>query len=915
MEKASVKHLEFQLQREKALTKDLDAKCKALSAQVAQLEQDKAELRREKLVLGEEAKKTSKLDDRIHNLQREVENRDAIITAERAAAQEARAEAEEIRRNANASIALWTKAEEQWTLEQTALNEAASLYRSKIEELEKESRLLSDARAELTRQLQRERERAMRLAETRERMDVEVKTLHSQVEKLQNKVCDLEQTVYKLDLAGEKQCEAINLKDTEIKTLEATVARHVEAEERLEQTINSLNDRINAAKMVNLEGKCENEKLQCDVLDAKKEIDRLNLQIDSLKRDSNFLSQSQVSVQKALDELKEKHRQLQEELRDKNVEIRRHELSISQLNMELKKSENQGGEWSFQFSSLESELQRTKEALKAASAGAEELGREKAELMERLKELRQLVESKEEEMVLLQSESDERADTFAREIKDLEKEIEARQAVIKELSDQLNSASEKNTVYHSKILEEAEASEKMRQQLTQMELRVQWNEQEVFLQMCVSEKEKIFSAFLSDWYEAPKGLVATLLRRCDCLQEEWCALRKEAEELSCEKGTKDTQLRKLLRRSAELEDQVATLQRKADLEAERMSVLKDEGLAAKNEVNELRAVLESLRGESASASSMVAALREQLVSAKIEFEREEAAAADLRARMCALSEGASTLEEAVFSYAMAQMDGVQELLAQKVDVIRLQVASLLSESVAEKSLLQSSKEQVEATCRELSVLVREAKISMNKSDLAAVERQKALTSRVALLESQLAGTRREKEQAVTQLAALLRRFEEDKTSFDLFRREAADDVQNERARSEAAVKESVKLRKAIDAEVKRKCEYKEALENLKKLRCESEELRRVEKERAADAIRKANAEANYWVRCFDHLKEMIEKSRRTGGRLPSIDADTIQRLEVAKTAILPIQTCEVNSALSGLPKLKRVREESSGDQR
>ncbi|CBZ31464.1 hypothetical protein, conserved [Leishmania donovani] len=912
MEKASLKHLEFQLQREKALTKDLDARCKLLSAQVAQLEQDKAELRREKLFLGEEAKKTSKLDDRVHILQKEVENRDAVIAAERALTQAARAEAEEIRRNANASIALWTAAEEQWTVEQTALNEAAAQCRSQIDDLKKEVQVQGDARAELAKQLHTEKERSNRLTQAREAMEVEVKSLHSQVEKLQNKVCDLEQTVFKLDLAGDKQREVINLKDTEIKTLEATIARHIEAEERLEQTISSLNDRINAAKMMNLEGKCENEKLQCDLVDAKKEVERLHLQAESLKRDSNFLSQSHSSVQKALEDLKEKHRQLQEDMRDKNVEIRRHELTISQLNMELKKSENQGGEWSFQYSTLETELQQTKEALRKSSASVETLLRENSELVERLKEQKQLTETKEEEMVVLQSQCDERAEAFSRDIRDLEKEITARQAVINELSDQLNSASEKNAVYHSKILEESEANGKMRQHRAEMLQRLESNEHHIFFLDCVVEKEKIFSSFLAYWMEAPMLLCANLVGHCQMLQGKTCVLLEHEEELSRESCLKTSQLKELQCQNEDQREQIAFLQRERNAQAERLSVLSRESLASEKEANELRGALEASRNENLSLTSAVAALHEQVVAKDAELVRKKAALTDSQSRVYAFSDAVSTLEGAILRYAMAQMEEVQDLWKNRLEAVGLHFTSLVSHLVAEKALLQCSKEQAEASCRELSAFAKEAKISMNKSDLAAAERQEALTSRAALLEGQIAVARREKDQAAMQLASLLRRFEADRNSFESFKREAKCTMEEERERREAVEKECVKLRGCIDAEVKRKCEYKQALENLKKLRSESEELRRAEKARAAEAIGKANIECNYWVKCFDHLKEMIEKSHRTGDRLPSIDTDTIHRLEVAKTKISPMQAREVNKALSSLPKLKRVREEASG---
>ncbi|KAG5511367.1 hypothetical protein JKF63_07330 [Porcisia hertigi] len=914
MEKASVKHLEFQLQREKALTKDLDAKCKALSAQVAQLEQDKAELRREKLVLGEEAKRTAKLDDRIHNLQKEVESRDAVIAAERAAAQDARAEAEEVRRNANSCIALWTAAEEQWTADQIALKDSAVQYRSQIETLELELQVQRDSYTELTMQLQAEKDRSNRLTQAGESMEAEANSLHSQVEKLQNKVHDLEQTVYKLDLAGDKQREAINLKDTEIATLEATVARHLDTEERLEQTISSLNDRINAAKMLNLEMKGENEKLQCDLSDCKKEMDRLHLQIESHKRDANFLTQSQSSLQKALDDLKEKHRQLQEDVREKNVEVRRHELTISQLTVELKKSENQGGEWSFQYSSLESELQQTKEALKKSSASVEALTREKNELAEKVRDHKQIMDAKDEEMVVLQHQCGERAETHLRIIADLEKEIAARQVVINELSDQLNSASQKTTLYHTKILEESEASGTLREQLASLVLLLQLKEQQVILQECVAEKENIFAGVVAAWYEAPKFFYAQLAEHCQRLQGETYVLLKHTEELSRESSSIRSQMEELQLANADQKEQIAAAQKERDAQAERLMALSQDFLAAQNEVNTLRGAVETSGRENLSLMSLVAGLHEQVAAKGAELAEKDTALSDYQNRLRNSLDAASALEETLLSYSAAQMEKVQILWSSRLSTVEDFFKSVLSQYASEKASLYSAKEQADATCRELSAFVKEAKVSMNKSDLVAAERQEALVSRINLLEGQVALARREKDQAGTQLATLLRRFEEDKKAAEMSKKESKCGMDEERARREAAERECLKLRSGVEAEVKRKCEYKQALESLKKLRRESEDLRRAEKERAAEAIRKANTETNYWVMCFDHLKGLIDKSRRTGDRLPSIDPGTIHRLEVAKTKISPIQAREVNAAHCALPRLKRIREEASDGQ-
>lgn len=912
MEKASVKHLDFQLQREKALTKDLESKCKTLSAQIAQLEQDKAELRREKLFLAEEAKKATKLDERIHSLQKELEARDAAIAAERAAAQEAKAETEEIRRNASASIALWTAAEEQWTEDQTALREAAAQQRSQIDSLEHELRRQKDACGELTKLLQVEKERTSKLAQSRETMESEVKSAQVHVERLQNKVCDLEQTVYKLDLAGDKQREAIHLKDTEISALEAAVARHIETEERLEHTISSLNDRINAAKMMNLEGKGENERLQCDVADATKDVERLNLQIEALKRDANFAAQSHASLQRAQEELKEKHRLLQEEVKEKNVELRRYELTISQLNVELKKSENQGGEWSFQYASLEAELLQTREALKKASAVGEALAQDKNDLALKLKEQKELADAKDEEMVLLQSQFDERTEGYLRDIRVLEGDVAARQAVIKDLTEQLNSTSERNATYHAKILEESECTGKARQELSRTRLLVASGQQEAMLLQCAAEKERLFSAFLAEWCDASLLFNAGMKFRCDAMGEEICVVLDKQAELLREVDEKAAVIVEGAARHVKQDERVADLQLELAAQAAELAAVAEKLGVMQEEFAALRSRFETCGSENATLETAVAALQKKLVQAESSLRQKDAVAAELQKQVSAFANAVLAREERLLLHNAAQAEHLQLLWDSRLDVMSEQFAALLSSERAEAVTLRVAKEQSDAVARELSAFAKDAKASMNRSDLVAAERQEALASRVALLEGQLSLARREKEQAATQLATLLRRFEDEKRVFETTQREAGSAVEQERDRREAAEKTTAKLRVCIDAEVRRKCEYKQAVEELKRLRSESEELRRMEKARAGDAIRKANEETGYWVTCFDRLKEMLEKSRRTGNRLPSIDADTMHRLAEAKSKISPIQAREVNTAGAAPPALKRPRADARG---
>lgn len=912
MEKASIKHLDFHLQREKARTKDLEVECKGLHAQIAQLEQDKAGLRREKLVLCEEVKKVNKLDDRVHSLQKDIESRDAIIASERAAAEQARAETEEVRSNANASIAQWVEAEKQWTAEQTALNDAAVLLRDKIEGLEAALRSQRNECAETAQLLSAEREKAKKLSEARDTLETEVRNFHTHTEKLQNKICDFEQTILKLNLAGYKQQEAIDLKDTEIRTLETALENERKTAERMEQTITSLNDRLNAVKMASLGEKGENEKLQCDVGDARKEIARLNLHVETLKRDAHFSAQSQASLQKALDEMREKCRQQQEDLKEKSVEIRRHELTISQLNVELKKSENQGGEWSFQNSSLEAELQRTKDALKNSTNAVEALHSEKEDLTLKLRQLQSIVDSKEEEMVLLQNQFDEKMEVLACDARNLEKEVAARQRVINDLTEQLNSTSEKNAVYHTKILEESEMTGKVKHELMQMLSHVQAKERELSLSTCAAEKAELFTTWLSEWYSVPQVQSAEWRTSCRKAEDEIMALRKQMECLGQRADNADRTIVGQGKVVLKLEHRVAELQGQKESSERQAELLTEDIKAAQNRISSAQAELDASKQQIESLLQSTAALNEQLIMKEAELEDMEVLRTKMKFSAHEDLAAASDIQMRALQLCSEQVDRVSALWYSRTEAMGELFLLCCARASAENAQLQFAKEQAEATCRELTHFAKEAKIAMSKGDRALAEKQDALHSRIALLEGQGALLQREKEQANIRLSTLLHRFEEEQKMHESFRKESQSALETERAKTATIERDLMKLRSAVNYEVSRKCEYKAALEGAKKLLSESEEMRAADSARALDAINRANKESNYWVLCFDRLKGMVEQSRRNGKRLPSIDADTIHRLEEAKTSIRPIQAQDVNSIVLSVPKLKRLRDEASG---
>jgi chromosome segregation ATPase len=912
MEKASIKHLDFQLQREKARSKDLEVECKALHAQIAQLEQDKAGLRREKLVLTEEAKKIAKLDDRIHLLQKDIESRDAIIASERAAAEQARAETEEIRSNANASIAQWIDAERQWTAEQAALNDAAIQFRSRIEELEAALQTARNDCADAKRVLEAERERTRKLSDARDTLEAEVRNFHVQAEKLQNKVCDLEQTIYKLDVAGDKQQETIALKETEIRTLETALENERKTVERMEQTVTSLNDRVNAVKMMSLDERGENEKLQCDLLDANKEIARLTLHVESLKRDASFAEQSQAGLQKALDEMRERCRLQQDDLKEKIVEIRRHELTISQLNVELKKSENQGGEWSFRNSSLEAELQRTKDALKSSTSAAEVLLSEKDELTVKLHQLQSIVEAKDEEMVLLQNQFDEKLEVLTKDILNLEKEVAARQSVINDLTEQLNSTSEKNATYHTKILHESAAAGKVRQELTHMLSHVHAQERELQWCKCVADKADAFTLWLSEWSAISLSQANVLFALLQKSQGEAAGLKQHVNFLTEKAGDSERACLEKSNEVRENERRIVELQEQLDDQTNEALQLKEA-----IERNEMR--LGALQAELSAALQQVDCFSTELALSKEQLMRKEAAMSEkdvlrteLQASALAKLNVASGLQLRGLEFCEEQTKLLQDLCSARVEIVIDFFSTVVASVNEEKAQALLAKEQAELTCRELTAFAKEAKMAMSKCDRAVAEKQESLSSRIALLEGQGALLRREKEQYTMQLSVLLRRFEDEQRAHEDFKKESQSALEAVRAKNASAERDVAKLRSAINYEVARKCEYKAALEGAKKLLGESEEMRAADAARALEAIKKANDESNYWVRCFDRLKRMVEQSRKSGKRLPSIDADTLLRLEEAKTTMSPIQTQDVNLAATGVPKMKRLREDTAG---
>ncbi|CCW64424.1 unnamed protein product [Phytomonas sp. EM1] len=899
--KASVKHIEFQLQREKALTRDLDARCKAFQAQIAQLEQDKAELRREKLSFAEDAKKLPKLDERAHALIKDIEGRDAIINQLRASLAEAKIEIDAIRHNANTSIASWKVAEAQWISEQSALNDYINEQEAKIANLQS---VLNQKQAKLEEavgNLKQEYERAEKINKIREQLDKELLGINERLECLQNRNFELDQNIYQLNLERDQMKESLDYKDTEIKTLEARIAKHLSTEEKLEQMINSLNDRINSARMINLEGKSENEKLLCDIADARKENQRLVMQMDALKRDLELGSQSQAMLQRTLDDLREKYQAEREDLKERNLEVRKHELTISQLTVEIKKSENQCAEWSFRSLSMETELRKLKEEARRLKDSAESYLEENIDLKEHIQALKVKLDRKDEEVVLTCSQLEDRIESLTSDLKNMEKQVMERQEIINDLTNELGRTNEKNAVYHNKILEESEAVTRLRNDFVSQFNEVQSRARDVFLLKCMCEKQEQAMIFLSDIINILCTERSSLLSLQLFYQCELRSRQKEINELvktiaSCEDIHSELQVR-VVAQSTELQALQEKLVEQNDLcleYAEEMTKLKAQATTTHSLADQKQKIIEKLNAEifrlekekQAHGDRWALELDQEkhLIAALLYHEKKNIAVFD--EKLCSFDECIMVKVECYEQAIIASLENAQRNLREEGEA-------------KQKALLR---------CKEMAALIEEIKGSNNKDLIAATEKQNTLHHRIETLENQLQVAKNETKHTEFHLNALLLRFESEQKAASAFKKESHKALKSERVQLEKVEKENQKLRDALEYEIKRKCEYKEALEELKRLREEGEGYRRKEKDIATEAIKAANEEARYWVECFDKLKTMVETSRQTGTRIPSVDPDTCSRLESVKSRISEaLQPQNVNQSIPQDVKYKRQR--------
>ncbi|RNF26733.1 BRCT domain-containing protein [Trypanosoma conorhini] len=533
--KASQKHIEFQLQREKAYTRELEDRLKTQQAHIAKLDQDKAELRRELITLTDDEKKKSKLEEKCHALQKELAEKQAALVAEQKRITSVECEKEQIRRDAHASIAKWCEAEKQWIAENEALQKEFDDSKEKLLKLKGESEELVRSREEALKQLKREKERSSRLESAAAATEKKIASLHSRIESLQNDVYARDETVFKLDEAGSKWQDICHSKDDEIRSLEVQNKKQSDTIEKIQTTISTLNQRIEAAKLLGIEEKGRTEKIACELRECEKDNKLLELELEAARRDLDHASQNASKQQELVVDLRAKLAASTDQIKERNAEIRKQELIISQLTADVKKEERERTDNGYLVSSLENQLQTLRTGFEEAQSVINSLQEEKALIEVELQQTKASHEAKDEAVVLMKAELEDKLEGFLADIKNLEYEVSARQQVINNITKQLGDANMKNEELHGKVLQDTEVLAQFRITIEELQREKRKGCFEQLLQEETIFRSKLCEECFEDMSDIllwQTGEIVTLLRQCF---GEICRLDSDTRKLDAEK--------------------------------------------------------------------------------------------------------------------------------------------------------------------------------------------------------------------------------------------------------------------------------------------------------------------------------------------------------------------------------------------
>ncbi|EAN86920.1 hypothetical protein, conserved [Trypanosoma cruzi] len=911
--KGSQKHIEFQLQREKAYTRELQDKIKSQQAHIAKLDQDKAELRRELITLTDDEKKKTKLEEKCHALQKELAEKQAALIVEQKRVTSAECEKEQIRRDAHASIAKWCEAEKQWIAENEALQKELDDAKETLVKLKGESEALANSRDDILKQLQREKERSARLESTAAVTEKKIASLHSRIESLQNDIYTRDETVFKLDEAGNKWQEICHSKDDEIRSLEVQNKKLSDNIEQLQTTISTLNQRIEAIKLLGMEEKGRTEKILCDLREFEQENKLLQMELEAVRRDLEHASQNASKQQEMITDLRAKLAASAEQLKEKNSEIRKQELTISQLTADFKQAERERTDNSYLASSLQNELQSLRNAFEEAQSLVKSLQEEKALIEVELQRAKLSHEAKDEAVVIMKSELEDRIEGLFLDIKNLESEVIARQEMINNITKQLGDANTKNEKLHGKVLQGSDLLTQLRNKLEELQKEINKNRFENFFHeeaMARSKVQEQYFGGMQDIILLLSGENGALLTR---YFNEICRLDNVTRVLDAEKvaaGQKSDKMK------VNLEEELQRLKEREIKQTHAIETRNVEIAALQEKVGKheeslilLRSEVEAQRKRCEEFKNMNTLLSDKIVDAE-----------NLLQEMSTASE-----KQIYFShYFTRQLDDTAGLLMffsehyvnwifKKVNIVVMEFDKAYAKE-NERVLdalnhLRKVQEETKERYTNLQMKLNDAEFRLGEREKASVEKFENFLSEIRLIEKQRDVAEKMKKDILRKLDSVNDQHLAEINKKDEQIHELLVNLDAEKHKIQTVETKFQKLQKKFDYEVERKKEYKRALEEVKAKREEAERYRATEKDWAMKAIHRANEEVNYWVRSFEKLKSMLDEiSRRSGTQVSAVDQAMINSFEEAKKRIvLRDQVVNIVSSEEEIHKGKRSR--------
>eukprot|EP00796_Vickermania_ingenoplastis_P008827 gene8827-6210_t len=851
---ASYKHLEFQLQRERSAVVNLTEKCKQYQIQLSQVEQEKAELRREKVSLAEENKRVARLEEHVAGLKRELEQRDKQLQAERQKAADAKAETEEIRTRAHTSIDQWTVAEAAWTEQEQKLQATVAQQREEINRLHAQLSAAHTERDEFHNLLRSAKEQTSQQAKQIAGFETELRQQYEQLEQHRSKVFAYETDSVNLHRAAEKLQEALQAKEEALQSRVAAHERCLLENEQLSQTVHTYVDRLNKEKAMQTDLKRQKELLACDIGVAKKEKERIEMQLHSERKERELAQQRLEQVEQLMEEMRDKCIKLQEEVRSKAAEVRDKELEVSQLEIRLQKYEAATTLAQTEQLRREKERDQHRRQVEELQTAQQELVETIRQLEGEVKHTRAALNKRDEEVVLVRVELEEVQAGHQAQLQKLMREVEARQVVIQNLHRELQELNRQQHQLHQNLTEEAKGAERASQERQALLDQLRHAQHEALLSQATLEKTQLcMEAVETDVVPGCMTLLVGPLVRD--VARQGAELEREQE--------------RLLQRLAALEEQQADT-----TQLLRQEESKNQRICMENE--QLRLQVEEEKSTARQASADAAWLQERLAEAQARQDAVEATCRGLQEEKAALAQSQAELAQRLQDQHRAQqvLRTARQLeltlscmyqstitsLEQKLQYTWDTATSLLERSYRELRGTRGQLAEAKQSNTNLEQLLRESNELFERKHLTTDEAQKALNGQVQLLERRLAQVSREKGQHEAQLHATLERWNLDKAAWT--------DREHEleaAARSEAAARVAVeaslrKVREGLEYELRRKVEYKEALAELKRLRSETDAAREKERGLATTAMEKANEEIAYWRKAFMKLRDKYKHS-------------------------------------------------------